>query len=180
MHPYLERLNGLLGHFSLVVRGLRAVALVFQVAAGLGALLVVLGFLRAGWWWWLGLTVGAVVALPALALWRFRASLVPAMSIPEHVRELPTSVEGVTDELMPMASALQDAVDRPKTPRAFYRSIRSTKSAIDAFNQTSYGKVVGGVVVLHPVALMAGATSTVFAVGSLVFGVIVYLLGGAF
>lgn len=132
MHRYLERLNGLLGHLTLVVRGLRAVTLIFQVAAGLGALLTVLGFVRAGWWWWLGLLVGAVVAVPALALWRFR-SVAPS--------------EG-----------------------------RSRQS--DAFNETSYGRVLGGVAVLHPAALMAGATSTVFAVGSLVFGLLVYLAGG--
>lgn len=180
MHPYLERLNSLLGRLTLVVRGLRTVALFFQVAASFGALLTVLGFLRAGWWWWLGLILGGVVALPALALWRFRASLVPALSVPQRIRELPTNVDGIAEELTPMASALQDVVDKPKTPRAFYRSIRSTKSAIDAFNETSYGKLVGGVAVLHPTALMAGATSTVFAVGSLVFGVLVYLLGGLF
>ncbi|MFT7598601.1 MAG: hypothetical protein ACI8TP_001524 [Acidimicrobiales bacterium] len=180
MHEHPERVTRLLDHLTTVVRGLRAVAGVFLVMALAGGVLVFAGFVRAGWLWWVGLVLGAVVALPAVALWRFRSGLIPALGLPDLLRDLPTSVEEVKDDLAPMAAALDGVVDKPKSPWAMFHSIRGTKSAIDAFNDSVYGQLVGNAAVLHPAALMAGATSTVFATGSLLLGVLLFFLAGQF
>lgn len=178
MNNYLQRLLGLIDHLTLVVRGLRAIAGIFLLAALLGGFLFFVGFLRAGWWWWLGLVLGLGVSFPALILWRFRAGLEPALAIPAQLRELPTSVDDVKDDLVPFIEALSTVVDKPKTPRAFIHSVRGTKAAIEAFNDSTYGRLLGGVTVLHPAALLAGGTATMFATGSLALGATMFFLGG--
>ncbi len=180
MHPYLERLANLLDRLSQVVRGLRFIARVFAGFALLGGLLTMAGLLRASTPWWIALPVGLVVATPAFLLWRFRASLASAVTLPDRIRGLPTSVEDVVDDMGPIMDALKDVAHLPLSPRSFARSVRGSKAAIDAFNDSPYAKLVGGVAVLHPVALMAGATATMFAAGSLAFGIVVLYLGGLF
>ena len=180
MHPYLERLARLLDHLSLIVRGLRFIATVFLGFALLGGVLTMAGLLRAGVPWWLSIPIGFVVAAPAVLLWRFRVSLESAVTLPARIRGLPTSVDDVVDDMEPIMSALKGVAPRPMSPRAFARSVRGSKAAIDAFNESPYVQLVGGVAVLHPVALLAGTTATLFAAGSLAFGIGILYLGGLF
>lgn len=179
VHSYLEHLIGLLERLTIIVKGLRLVATVFMVFAGLGGFLTLIGFLRAGWPWWLGLVLGLILSLPALFLWRFRTGLEQALHLPSRLRELPTNKEEVMEDLSPLVDALDDIVEIPKTPMSFVRSIKGSKAAMDYFNDSTYGQMVGGVAVLHPAALVAGGTLTVFAAGSLIVGILFFLLGGA-
>ncbi len=179
VHSYLERLLGLLERLTIIVKGLRFVATVFIVLACLGGLLTLIGFVLAGWPWWLGFLLGLILALPAFFLWQFRKGLEQALTLPDRIRELPTSLEDVMDDLSPLSDALDGVIEKPKTPRAFIRSIKGTKAAMDVVNDSTYGQMIGGVSVLHPAALVAGGTLTLFAAGSLAVGVMFFLLGKA-
>mgnify|MGYP006950495424 CR=1 FL=1 len=180
VNDHLDRLGSLLDRLLLVVKGLQFAASGFAVTAIVGGLFAFAGFVRAGWAWWLGLMVGVILAVPALVLWQFRSRLEAALAIPDGVRALPTGLSEAQDDLGPLTAALAGIIDKPTSPRAFIQSIRGTKTALEAFNDSSVGRLVGGVTVLHPAGLLAGGTASLFAVGALFVGVAIFVVAGLF
>ena len=179
VHSYLERLVGILERLTIIVKGLRAIAGLFMGLAILGGLLMFVGFILAGWWWWLGLLIGLAMCWPAFVLWRFRVALEAAILVPTQLRAMPTSGEEVKEDLTPMLAVLDGMVEKPKSPRAFVKSAMGTKEVMDLFNDSHYGKLLGGIVILNPAALLAGGTMTMFATGSFAIGLLMFLLGRA-
>ncbi len=180
MAPDVERLLRILDRLSLVVRGLRGTALTFAVASLLGAVLFWIGLLRMGAPWWLGILPFVVFAIPAFGLWRLRAAMEPALDLPAKIRSLPVDTAGLGDDFSAVAASLAEAKVAPKSPRAFVASIRATKGALDALNETRIGSVVVGALPLHPAGLAAGGVACLWAAAVFIVGLLMFLIGGLF
>ncbi len=172
----IERVLALLDKLTLVVRGLRFASLFFSIAALLGGLLFWIGLAFAFGPWWLGAVPAVLMSLPALGLWRLRMSLEPTLELPDKVRSLPTSGDAAVEEFSGVADALKDVSESPFTPRAFWKAARGTKSAIDAFQETSVGSVAMSSMALHPAAVLAGGTACLWAAASFAVGFVVFSL----
>lgn len=178
LDQHLDRVARIVDRLSIIVKGLRAAAFGFSGLAVVGGLLAWIGIWRSPLPWWVGIIPGLILCFPALGLWRLRLSLVPSLSIGDQLRGLPSDVKDIGEDLGRFGDALGQVKASPRSPRAFIRAAKGTKSAVDVFLDTNAGRMVQGTMALHPALLMLGATSAMFATGSFVLGGFIFFLSG--
>ncbi|NNE72944.1 MAG: hypothetical protein HKN26_04715 [Acidimicrobiales bacterium] len=152
-----------------LANGIRASAVGFTALAVVGSLLATIAMVRWSVTPWIIVIVALVLAFPAVVLWRFRDNLRDVVDLPQRMQDAP----GISKEAKRSLQHIQSsASEGRRSIVGLARLARDLRNEVSDLESTDMGQAVAGLKAVHPARLAAGASAAGFALGSLVFGLI--------